>query len=108
MGPPFFFHELSREFVIRVTRRLPVVEQDLLTLPEYLDSHSDIGSVRVLHCVKYFHVPLLRVVRSATNLALKQCSFRLYFQLICKGLIFYTYYFYLFTYSIVKKYVHIR
>ena len=42
---------LITEFILRVTRWVPLVEQDLLTLPEHLSSPFVIGWVRVARSV---------------------------------------------------------
>ena len=67
---------------------MPVVEQDLLTLPEYLDSPPDVGSVRVLHFVQLYVFELFApCCEVCYDLSLKQYSFRLYFYLIDKEFI---------------------
>jgi hypothetical protein len=52
-------------FVTRLTRRVPLVEQELLTLPEHVISHPVVSGVRFAHfailcecCLSFFFWPL--------------------------------------------------
>jgi len=47
---------LITEFVTRLTRQVPLVEQELLTLPEHLSSPPVFSGVCVIHLLFYMYV----------------------------------------------------
>ena len=96
------------KFVISVTWRVSLVEQDLLIMLVHLSLPPVFSGVCVGHVV-LFHVFvfLFRVVLSAKISAYKLCSIRLYSHLFCRGFCFMCH-LYLFTHTDVLLDIHIK
>ena len=86
---PFLNHGITT-FVISVTRRVSLVEQELLIILVHLSSPPIFCGVCVVHVVQlHVFVFLFRVVLSTKISGYKPCSVLLYAYLFCRGFMFY-------------------
>jgi len=70
------FLRLITGFVTRLTRRVPLVEQELLTLPEHLSLPPVFSAVRVTRSLVFVHSVLLQYTDSDCPFGI----FKLFFQ----------------------------